>query len=452
MLIKYGLVQVSTLFDLNFSLRSRKTCLTFITSFLLMFLLFSSEALAATYYVSPTGNDGNSGSRDAPFMSIQKAADIVNPGDTVIVTDGVYKDMNSDGIIVIVRRGGSSGNYVTFKAEHKWGAVLDGQNNKAGFGFSIADSVSYIKIQDFVIKGVSGTAIIANPLTAQGTISFIEVYRNKIYDIARKTFPCDGYQNYGHCAIYGSTYTHHWTIDSNISWNVGRLQGGLVGTSCPPYDDWVHDHFVYIGFGTSPSVNSHDWTITNNIYYSGSSADLHNAGFFVAIGPYTHNLSIINNTVIGHNYNSAQYGVIFMNGDIVNMTVQNNIFYDTQNAIIQNLYESASAQNLVINNNLTTEANIFGYYGDVQTPYTGSGNILVSNPLFVDYASKDFYLTSGSPAIDTGLAFPGRTVDADGNSIVGAPDIGAYEYVSGQTLPPPADTTPPAPPTVIGVQ
>src|SRR5215510_2133589 len=44
----------------------------------------------ATYYVSPTGSDSNSGTQDQPFRTIQRAADVVNPGNTVIVEDGVY--------------------------------------------------------------------------------------------------------------------------------------------------------------------------------------------------------------------------------------------------------------------------------------------------------------------------------------------------------------------------
>jgi len=47
-------------------------------------------------------------------------------------------------------------------------------------------------------------------------------------------------------------------------------------------------------------------------------------------------------------------------------------------------------------------------------------------------------------------------MDADGNSIVGLPDIGAYEYVGsssgGGGTTPPADTTPPAPPALIDVK
>ncbi len=71
----------------------------------LLFLVASGEAFAATYYVSPTGSDSSSGSASAPFKTIQKAANIVNPGDTVIVKDGTYTDTDSDDYVVELNRG-----------------------------------------------------------------------------------------------------------------------------------------------------------------------------------------------------------------------------------------------------------------------------------------------------------------------------------------------------------
>ncbi len=44
-------------------------------------ILSPSAATAATYYVATTGSDTNSGTQAAPFQTIQKAADTVNPGD-----------------------------------------------------------------------------------------------------------------------------------------------------------------------------------------------------------------------------------------------------------------------------------------------------------------------------------------------------------------------------------
>ena len=63
---------------------------------------------------------------------------------------------------------------------------------------------------------------------------------------------------------------------------------------------------------------------------------------------------------------------------------------------------------------------------------TGTDGDIISNnfegdPLFVDAANGDFHLREGSAAINAGINV-GLTKDYDGNSIVGLPDIGAFEY------------------------
>jgi Pel9A-like, right handed beta helix region/Secretion system C-terminal sorting domain len=45
---------------------------------------------AATYYVSPTGDDNNPGSLDLPFQTIPKGVSLVNPGDTLYVRGGSH--------------------------------------------------------------------------------------------------------------------------------------------------------------------------------------------------------------------------------------------------------------------------------------------------------------------------------------------------------------------------
>src|SRR5262249_977273 len=122
----------------------------------------SSQGAGTTYYVSATGTDSNPGTESAPFKTIQKAADIVNPGDTVIVNDGPYTGITSNANCfapekphVCVTRGGNSGAQVVFKAEHKWGAKIDGQNNTNASGFVFANSsASYVRIEGFDIFGM----------------------------------------------------------------------------------------------------------------------------------------------------------------------------------------------------------------------------------------------------------------------------------------------------------
>ena len=55
-----------------------------------------SVARAATYYVSPTGNDSASGTEEAlPFRTIQRAASVMRAGDTCLIRGGIYRDCHA---------------------------------------------------------------------------------------------------------------------------------------------------------------------------------------------------------------------------------------------------------------------------------------------------------------------------------------------------------------------
>ncbi|MEH2404326.1 MAG: right-handed parallel beta-helix repeat-containing protein, partial [Nostoc sp.] len=56
--------------------------------------LISTNSTPKIYYVSGSGDDKNSGiSTSSAFRTIQKAADITNPGDTVLIMNGVYTNL-----------------------------------------------------------------------------------------------------------------------------------------------------------------------------------------------------------------------------------------------------------------------------------------------------------------------------------------------------------------------
>lgn len=59
---------------------------------LIIALLLSFTVSAKEYHIAKTGNDKNTGTAEAPFLTIQKAANIAQPGDIIKVHEGVYRE------------------------------------------------------------------------------------------------------------------------------------------------------------------------------------------------------------------------------------------------------------------------------------------------------------------------------------------------------------------------
>jgi len=401
------------------------------------FFIFSGNASAATYYVSPTGSDSSSGSSSAPFRTIQKAADIVNPGDTVIVKDGIYTNYQTrgDGSKVFAQfdRGGTSANWITFKSENKWGAKFNGQNNTVTYGFIF--NTAYIRMEDFEIYGAHYGAIWINYGSA-GNPHDIYIYGNKIHDIGREC--CVGacqdpsVAPAGGSGIYAGVPNSNITVDSNMIYDIGRYNHVQCGI---PYSshNYSHDHGIY--------SRSDNLVVINNVMWNTD------AGFDVA--SCGANPTIVNNTFYGYsanrqdvtvgghiyftqNYDSQAHGTI---------TVANNISYDPDYYMIFFYYiPSATATN--VKNNLVygtgykgkNNAVLYGYYP--RTPYnlTSTGNLVGStsayDPKFVNLSGRDFHLQSTSPAIDKCKSELSPILDHDRKprSRDGHCDIGAYEH------------------------
>ncbi|MBI4977026.1 MAG: carbohydrate binding domain-containing protein [Spirochaetes bacterium] len=75
-----------------------------------------------TYHVAVNGSDANPGTAQAPFRSIQKGADTAQPGDTVFVHEGVYRERVSP------PRGGESDRPIVYMAEPGKNVVIKGSD------------------------------------------------------------------------------------------------------------------------------------------------------------------------------------------------------------------------------------------------------------------------------------------------------------------------------------
>src|SRR5438477_12875 len=199
------------------------------------------------YYVDgASGNDGNPGDSTRPFRTVQQAAGVVNPGDVVIVRNGVY---TGDGNAVLsIGRGGSAGNLVVFKSQNKWGDVLDGQDNYSAKVIEIG--TNYVRVEGFEVKGSNHYGV--DPSTSTHDI---EIVGNNIHDVGRY---CES-SGIGLSAI--DAYSDNLLIDGNWVHDIGRFGAGENG--CQPGNDyWMnHDHGVYNGQGTNVIIR-------NNVFYN----------------------------------------------------------------------------------------------------------------------------------------------------------------------------------------
>ena len=59
---------------------------------ILSLVAFATAAQAAEFHVATNGADGNSGTKKAPLRTIQRAADLAQPGDVITVHEGIYRE------------------------------------------------------------------------------------------------------------------------------------------------------------------------------------------------------------------------------------------------------------------------------------------------------------------------------------------------------------------------
>jgi hypothetical protein len=426
-----------------------KLKITFILIFLFGIFGLAKISQAATLYVCPSG---------CQYSTIQAAADAVNPGDMVIVRDGVYTDTNSDGKMVSIARSGASSAWITFKSENKWGAKLVGLDPATAdfqYGIFLAGGASYLKIEDFDISGGNTGIFMSN----NQNIHHISILGNYMHDLGREPNDCSGaccadsslkggggiYVG-GDADVGGGVIANNFVVDGNRFERIGRFK-----CSYSPYSAGMWDHGVYI----SNSAPNEYIYIRNNIF-----SDIL-SGYAVQHSYASNHIQVINNTI----YESDDWGgsastMFGISQSDIFMT--NNIIYSRKPACVF-LYGHSCGSNNVLKNNYCWNLDTGDLYRNYDIDCVSSiamadnycnevtqcGSKVASDPKFVNLASRDFHLQSTSPAINKGLSAGAPSYDFNGVSRPqgGIFDIGAYEYGGGAS-----DTTAPAAPTGLSVR
>lgn len=113
--------------------------------------LSAAAANAAVYYVSPSGNDQSTGCEGQPWLTIQKAADTVSGGDTVMVRPGSYNER------VTIDRSGTPRNKIVFKSAGSRAAIVKGFEIKGDHvrveGFQVIDRSGVYNVYSIAARG-----------------------------------------------------------------------------------------------------------------------------------------------------------------------------------------------------------------------------------------------------------------------------------------------------------
>ncbi|MFA4817186.1 MAG: choice-of-anchor Q domain-containing protein [Parcubacteria group bacterium] len=370
------------------------------------------------------------------YDAIQGAADVVNAGDTVIVKDGTYGSEGKQ-FPLNIKISGNPNTWITFKAEHKWKAVLNGDGTAHSY-INFEAPVSYIRIENFEITNChdSGFWAQANFIDNSKPSHDIVIKGNHIHHIGNYETTSD----YGITGIYLGSLNHHYIIDGNLWHDIGRTG---------PDNIWYNkDHSLY--FSDWPPGACHHVTVTNNITYRNSGGAMETSCTD----------SIYSNNVFAWPNSNSRGGPQLLDfGNPTNSIIQNNIFYQPgQNGSGQAaFYVYAPTNNVTVRNNIVYDGTM--WFAGEDPKFIMNNNYCQANcdypeadPKFIgvsndgNWANDNWALQPDSLAIERGVSDGAPAYDFDGNLRTGIPDIGAYEYVSG------GDITPPSAPTGLAVQ
>jgi hypothetical protein len=415
----------------------------------------------STYYVSPDGSDTAAGTEAAPFRTIQKAASLVDAGDTVVVRAGTYAGFQLGWGFP---QSGTATRPITFKADP--GAVIEGRNDDTPDGINLEGS-SYVVIDGFAVDNASGNidracirtvsgrnvTVRNNDVSGCGTWGIFTSHSDYVRIEDNKTSFNNSEPSDNH-GIYVSNATVNPVIVGNeIQGNRGaglHMNGDLSQGGNGLITGARIERNVIYGNGEKggSAINCdgvQESLIRNNLLYGNHASGISLYRIDAAGG--ARNNVVVNNTI--RMASDGRWAVNIKNRSTGNTVANNILLHDGQRGAINIVPDSLSGfvsdHNAVTNRFSKDDGESFLTLAQWRNATNQDGNSFVSEPavLFVDAAANDYHLSATSPAIDVGSSLGAPNVDLEGN---GRPfgsthDIGAYEF--GSASPPAPDATPP---------
>ncbi len=349
------------------------------------------SAFAATYYVSPTGSDSNSGTQSSPFRSITKAQSIAGSGDTVLLRGGTYSSFTiagSDSNYNFVHDITKSGiTYAAFTGETPIFNFSSITTAKRVAGFHIAAGVSNVTFRGFQVTGVPvGTQKQSECFRIQGNAHFDRVVchdnaANGFYfttDGSGSCTNCDSYNN------IGPTSTSVGNTDG-----FGAHAFAVTFTGCR---SWHNSDDGYDCISTSAQVVfDHCWAYNMT---AGGDSNGFKVGGYGLTGPVASPMpSHIVKFCLSANNNSNGFYANHQPGKAADWT--NNTSYNNRNADYNMLEQASSTDRTDIAGTREVMHNNIAYVGTLVANLNESGTIVSNNSWnsSVTVSSADFQST-----------------------------------------------------------
>ena len=401
-------------------------------------LFGGNQLVAADYYVSNAGNDAHTGlGASAPFLTLQKAADVVAPGDVVHVAAGNYQGF-------YLSTSGTAMNPIIFSGGP--GVKISSNNKTTPDGINL-EGASFVVISNFEVLNATRAGI-RIVLAEHVVVRNCHTHHNGRWGIFTG-FTDDLLIENNECAYSGAEHgiyvsnssdrsiirhnlVHH-NVASGIQINADESQGGDgISTDAQIYNNIIWEN----GTAGGAALNldgAQNALIYNNLLYEN-----HATGIALfdgdAAGPSS-NAQIYHNTIV--QANNARWCILALGGSagaqiINNILINQHAFRGALNIDASSLIGLVSDYNLLTPRITLSDGSSVLTMSAWQTLGHDPHSIAATNlaAIFVNPTTNDYHLANQSPAIKKGQSGLGFTIDLEGNSRSsnGQVDIGAYVF------------------------
>ncbi|CAM4457454.1 MAG: right-handed parallel beta-helix repeat-containing protein [Paenibacillus macerans] len=402
----------------------------------------SASAAGTEFYVATSGSDSNAGTSNAPWKTLQHAADVAPAGSTVYVRGGVYNQK-----LKITRSGSASQGPIVFTNYGNETPVIDGTglSVNGSEGLIELEDVNYVTVQGFEVRGFTTASKNAVPIGiyVHGAGGFINLSNNKVHDIKNTATPSGsgrlGRDAHG-IAVYGTKAPdsiHDLTISGNELYNLVLgssealvLNGNVDGFAVT--GNLVHDNdnigIDLIGFeGTAPKTaydQARNGLVKGNRVYNNSvknnpsyGKDDNSAGGIYVDGGKD---SIIEQNYSYSNDIGLEIASEHAGKSTSNITVRSNVIYNNRlTGIAMGGYDEERGSTVnckIVNNTVYKNDTLNGYNGQLLVQYDTQNNVIKNN-IFVanstDVLIYNEYTKNTGNVVDYNLYFaPGGSSEA----------------------------------------